>query len=208
MLRRDATRPSSTVGTGSVFGERSGHGGWSSDCGHRLRQGRPRTVPLPQGRRQIQRYAIRGPPRVTARRRHTQAAAGPPPEERYTARRRAAALPGYSANGVTLTDPASVPGSAPTSRRPSRPRPRATRQPPRRTHVRAAGQPDTSHPPRRLPCGRTTEAGKRSSCASEVTNTRSVVVGAELDRTHDLVAVLEPHHSQEPCSAGSQARPA
>jgi hypothetical protein len=84
------------------------------------------------------------------------------------------ALPGYSANGVTFTDPATVPGSAVLD-----PETVTTtvlwsgvKAPKNTTSAPAASRTPAIPPPVR-PCGRTPPAGKCSSCASLVTKQSS-----------------------------------
>ena len=86
---------------------------------------------------------------------------------------------GNSANGVTLTLAAPVPGSAPdrpatvtTTISP----PAAAASGPTAPNHTADAPADSlipAMPPAGRPCGRTEAAGKRSNCASLVTNTRS-----------------------------------
>ena len=51
-------------------------------------------------------------------------------------------------------------------------------------------------PPAARPCGRTGDAGKRSSWASLVMKTRSSSPVGQLDGADDAVAVLEPDQLQ------------
>ena len=102
-------------------------------------------------------------------------------------------LPGYSANGVTLTRPASVPGRAsdePDTVTTTLSAPASTA--PKKTDPRTGREPDAGDAAAGAPCGRTPEAGKRSSWASEVTNTSSSSSLRELEPADDLVAVVEP----------------
>ena len=102
-------------------------------------------------------------------------------------------LPGYSPNGVTLTLPASVPGSAlpaPATVTTTLSALGVDGRRRRPTYAPAASRTPATPPPDR-PCGRTTDAGKCSSWASLVTKTSSLVAG-RLDPADDGVAVVEP----------------
>ena len=96
-------------------------------------------------------------------------------------------LAGNSCSGVTFTLPAVVPGSAPA--RPATvittageyvpggpdgdPEAAAASTAPNHTTEAPADSRTPAMPPAARPCGRTEDAGKRSSCASDVTNTSS-----------------------------------
>src|ERR1700722_16767247 len=90
-------------------------------------------------------------------------------------------LGGYSENGVTLTDAPPVPGSAPdrpatvtTTASPEEPdEPDAGPRAPNQIAVAPSDRRMPVMPPAWRPCGRTAEAGNRSSWASDATNTSS-----------------------------------